>query len=86
MSRPQDKAEQAKKMEKKCSQLCFSMICGLDVRCIFQPAFGCYALQTLVDIVIFSVFCVKKFFGNKIVDLCFGANAGGNIQQTCRNN
>ena len=28
--------------------------------CIFRPAFGCYACQTLVKIVIFSVFCAKN--------------------------
>ena len=28
--------------------------------CIFRPAFGCCALQTLVKIVIFSIFCAKK--------------------------
>ena len=33
----------------------FSPVC-----CIFRPAFGCCARQTLVEIVIFSVFCAKK--------------------------
>ena len=28
--------------------------------CIFQPAFGCCALQTLLAIVIFTVFSAKK--------------------------
>ena len=29
--------------------------------CIFKPAFGCFAPQTLVEIVIFSVFVLKSF-------------------------
>ena len=33
----------------------FNMWC-----CIFRPAFGCCALQTLVEIVIFSVFAAKN--------------------------
>ena len=28
--------------------------------CIFQPAFGCCPLQTLVEIVIFSVYAAKN--------------------------
>ena len=31
-----------------------------DIRCIFRPAFGCCALQTLIETVIFSVFYAKK--------------------------
>ena len=34
------------------------MNCGIHQ--IFWPAFGCWALQTLVEIVIFSSFCAKK--------------------------
>ena len=34
--------------------------------CIFQPAIGCCALQTLVEIVIFSVFYAKKLKNAKI--------------------
>ena len=30
------------------------------VCCTFQPAFGCCALQTLVERVIFSIFCPKR--------------------------
>ena len=32
----------------------------VDMCCIFWPAFGCCPLQTLVEIVIFSVFSAKK--------------------------
>ena len=60
-----------------------------DIRCIFRPAFGCCALQTLIETVIFSVFYAKKLkkarnlqqifakkqlFLNKTVDQRFGAN------------
>ena len=60
---------------------------------IFRPAFGCCTLQTLVEIVIFSVFAAKKlkkqekekahFFGNKTVD----QRSGANLKKTvfCRN-
>ena len=39
--------------------------------CIFQPAIGCWALQTLVEIVIFSVFCAKKLLKSKKVGAKF---------------
>ena len=54
--------------------------------CIFQPAFGCCALETLVEIVIFSIFCAKKAkkskkfeakFCKKHVFLGLHQNAGG---------
>ena len=31
-----------------------------SICCIFQPAFGCYALQTLVKIFFFNIFWAKK--------------------------
>ena len=36
----------------------------LDIHscCIFWLAFGCFALQTLVEMLIFIVFCAKKLF------------------------
>ena len=41
---------------KKCSKtLVLTLKC-----CIFRPAFGCCALQTLVEIVIFSIFAAKN--------------------------
>ena len=33
--------------------------------CIFRPAFGCCACQTLVKIVIFSIFCAKNIKSKK---------------------
>ena len=58
--------------------------------CIFWQAFGCCALQALVEILIFSIFCAKKqkkmqkvnkfgakcgnFFCTKTRVKCFGAN------------
>ena len=33
--------------------------------CIFWPAFGCYAPQTLVEIVVFNVFCAKYLKNHK---------------------
>ena len=62
----------------------------LDRCCIFRPAFGCCAPQTLVEIVIFSVFSAKKLkkskkfasnFCKKICFLSLHQNAGQNIQQ-----
>ena len=44
--------------------------------CIFQPAFGCRALQMLVEIVIFSVFTVKKL--KKKQEICSKF-----LQKTC---
>ena len=37
-------------------------LCSFLLRlcCIFQPVFGCYALQTLVKKVIFTGFCAKN--------------------------
>ena len=43
--------------------------------CIFQPAYGCCALQTLVEIVIFSVFCAKNL---KKQEICSKI-----LQKTC---
>ena len=44
----------------KSSRGCQTSLVGIDQCCIFRPALGCCALQTLVKIVIFSVFCAKK--------------------------
>ena len=38
-----------------------------DICCIFRPAFGCCALQKLVEIVIFRVFSAKNL---KKVEIC----------------
>ena len=39
--------------------------------CIFRPAFGCSALQMLVEIVIFSIFCAKNIKSKKFaVNFC----------------
>ena len=38
-----------------------------DVCCIFRPAFGCCALQTLVEIVFFSVFAAKNLKKGRIL-------------------
>ena len=44
--------------------------------CIFRPAFGGCAPQMLVEIVIFSIFSAKSFFGgNKTLNQCLGANS-----------
>ena len=48
---------------------------GIQPCCIFQPAFGCCAPQTLVKILIFSVFLLKSFWGNKTFDQHFGYSA-----------
>ena len=37
--------------------------------CIFPPAFGCCAPQTLVEIVIFSIFYAKKLKKRKKVTI-----------------
>ena len=56
--------------------------------CIFWSAFGSYTLQTLFEIVIFSVFCAKKQKKQEICSkilqitlfLSLHQNAGRNIQ------
>ena len=51
-----------------------------DVCCIFRPAFGCCARQTLVQIVIFSVLAAKNLkkqeFCSKTVFFAFHQSAG----------
>ena len=50
------------RMRQKIIIFILSFICDIFKQgcCIFRPAFGCCALQTLVEIVIFSFFSAKK--------------------------
>ena len=48
--------------------------CLMYIWCIFWPAFGCCAPQTLVEIVIFSVLCSKKLKKARNLEKIFAKN------------
>ena len=55
------------------------------VCCIFRPAFGCCALQTLVKIVIFSIFSAKKLKKQDICSNFFCKKHAGRMFQPPKN-
>ena len=57
-----------KKMSESITEPNFQIsIFNYDPCCIFRPAFGCCALQTLVEIVFFSVFAAKNLKKTRIL-------------------